>query len=210
MQRVLFPGARAAEAAPPPWAHALVAGQIADTAGQPALLPTLEAPSTAASDEPASELTATPTPTASATATPTRTPTPRTTATPAATSAARVQATAGAIDADSDAETVTRVRGVVTYYYCEQVAGAPLGDGGGFCGYMRNGTRVTSGAAACDAAYLGQRFRIVGDPTGREYVCADTGSAVGGEHRDIWFATNLEGYEWFAAVGRNVVFEVLP
>lgn len=102
-----------------------------------------------------------------------------------------------------------RVRITLSFYYCEYL-GAALGDGGRFCGLMRDGTVVYSGAAACDIAYLGQIFRIAGDPTGRIYRCADTGSAIGGSHRDIWFQTNTEGWNWLQMVGDSVVIEVLP
>ena len=99
----------------------------------------------------------------------------------------------------------------VTFYYCEDSTGGQRrGDGGGFCGLMRDGTAVYPGAAACDVVYLGQRFRIEGDPTGRTYVCADTGSAIHGQHRDIWFMSSGEGWAWQQVVGRSAVIQVLP
>lgn len=99
----------------------------------------------------------------------------------------------------------------VTFYYCEDSTGGQRrGDGGGFCGVMRDGTVVYSGAAACDVAYLGQRFRIEGDPTGRTYVCADTGGGIHGQHRDIWFMSSAEGWAWQQVVGRSAVIQVLP
>ena len=88
------------------------------------------------------------------------------------------------------------LRAPITYYYCTQTGFADIGDGGGFCGLMRNGAPVHAGAASCDRANLGQRFRVVGDPTGLVYTCMDTGGGVSAEHRDIWFATNDEGYAW--------------
>jgi hypothetical protein len=92
----------------------------------------------------------------------------------------------------------------ITYYYCERGSNpATWGDGGGFCGAMRSGTVVYAGAAACSAANFGQRFRIVGDPTGRAYVCEDTGGAVHGNHRDIWFRNSDEGARWYAQVGTH-------
>ena len=72
------------------------------------------------------------------------------------------------------------------------------------------GTRVAPGMAACDVAYLGQRFQIEGDPTGRTYLCADTGSAVHGLHRDIWFMSNRDGWHWQQSVGRHAFIRVLP
>lgn len=99
----------------------------------------------------------------------------------------------------------------LSFYYCEETPGDyPQGDGGGFCGRVRDGSVVRSGVAACDVAYLGQRFRIDGDPTGRSYVCADTGSAVHGLHRDIWFLGNREGWSWQRETGTVVMLEVLP
>lgn len=103
-----------------------------------------------------------------------------------------------------------RAEATLSFYYCEQGEEAlPRGDGGGFCGHMRNGTIVHDGAAACDVAYLGQRFRIVGDPLEREYVCADTGSAVHGLHRDIWFHSSDEGWDWQQQVGQRAVIEII-
>ncbi len=104
-----------------------------------------------------------------------------------------------------------RALATVSFYYCAPGSGAlPAGDGGNFCGAMRDGAIVHSGAAACDYAYLGQRFRVEGDPTGRVYTCHDTGSAVHGLHRDIWFRTSDEGWRWQHAVGARAVIEVVP
>lgn len=98
----------------------------------------------------------------------------------------------------------------VSFYYCADNGGShSRGDGGGFCGVARDGTRVRSGMAACDVAYLGQRFRIDGDPTGRTYVCGDTGSAVHGLHRDIWFGESEPGWRWQQVTGRRTVIEVV-
>lgn len=90
----------------------------------------------------------------------------------------------------------------ITYYYCTPgTETRGIGDGGGFCGAMRSGKVVYAGAASCSAMHLGQRFRIVGDPTERTYTCEDTGGGVGGNHRDIWFANSDEGYAWRNQVG---------
>ncbi len=75
---------------------------------------------------------------------------------------------------------------------------------------MRDGSVVRDGAAACDYDYLGQRFRIEGDPLKRTYFCADTGSAVHGLHRDIWFLDNGEGWRWQRQVGKTAVIEIVP
>lgn len=98
----------------------------------------------------------------------------------------------------------------VSFYYCEEIASYSSGDGGGFCGLARNGTRVAPGMAACDVAYLGQRFQIEGDPTGRTYLCGDTGGAVRGLHRDIWFMSNRDGWHWQQSVGEQAFIRVLP
>ena len=96
----------------------------------------------------------------------------------------------------------------LSFYYCEQ-GDAPIGDGGGFCGVMRDGTIVYEGAAACSLTYLGQKFRIVGDPLERIYTCHDTGSAVLGMHRDIFFHNAGDGWLWLASVGTRGVLEVV-
>ena len=88
----------------------------------------------------------------------------------------------------------------ITYYYCAQTGSGGIGDGGGFCGFMRSGLIVHAGAASCDRANFRQRFRIVGDPTGLVYTCLDTGGGVTAEHRDIWFVGNVEGYAWWRQV----------
>jgi hypothetical protein len=99
----------------------------------------------------------------------------------------------------------------LSFYYCEVGENAAVvGDGGGFCGAMRDGSVVRPGAAACDFAYLGQRFRIEGDPDQREYVCSDTGNLVDGLHRDIWFNVADDGADWLLKVGRVAVIQILP
>ena len=101
-----------------------------------------------------------------------------------------------------------RVVATVSFYYCA-AGSSPSGDGGSWCGVMRDGKLVYPGAAACDYAYIGQQFRIEGDPSGRVYTCNDTGSAVHGLHRDIWFRTNDEGWRWQREMGRRVVIEIV-
>ncbi|RJQ12414.1 MAG: hypothetical protein C4558_01670 [Dehalococcoidia bacterium] len=104
-----------------------------------------------------------------------------------------------------------RIGVTLSYYYCETGRNAAVvGDGGGFCGHMRDGSIVRPGAAACDIAYLGQRFRIEGDPEQREYVCQDTGSLVHGLHRDIWFNVADDGADWVLKVGRQAVIQIQP
>jgi len=99
----------------------------------------------------------------------------------------------------------------ITYYYCVPGSNpASIGDGGGYCGGMANGQIVHSGAAACSADKLGQRFTIQGDPTERTYTCEDTGGAVLNDHRDIWFMHSDEGYAWWVQVGDRAEITVLP
>jgi hypothetical protein len=110
----------------------------------------------------------------------------------------------------STTSTAQRVQASISYYYCEQgtiVAG--IGDGGGFCGAMANGQVVYEGASACASGKMGQKFRILGDPTARIYTCADTGSAVTGEHRDIFFHNSDDGYNWWKQVGNTATIEIL-
>ena len=103
-----------------------------------------------------------------------------------------------------------RVVATISFYYClESPSVNPSGDGGDFCGAMRDGVLVYPGAAACDLAYLGQRFRVLGDPLPRIYTCNDTGSAVHGLHRDIWFYASDEGWDWQRVVGTVAVLEVV-
>ncbi|MCB9482380.1 MAG: hypothetical protein H6674_01720 [Dehalococcoidia bacterium] len=103
------------------------------------------------------------------------------------------------------------ITATVSFYYCQRGdQGLHPGDGGNFCGVMRDGSVVYPGAAACAYKYLGQQFRIVGDPTGRIYRCADTGSAVHGVHRDIWFMTSDDGWDWQLVVGQVATIEILP
>lgn len=99
-----------------------------------------------------------------------------------------------------------RAPATVTFYYC---SGAAVGDGGGFCGHAADGTPVQIGVAACDRSYLGQKFRVVGDPSGIVFRCADTGGGVFGQMRDMWFPTAGDAAGWLAGVGHNVTVEVL-
>ena len=104
----------------------------------------------------------------------------------------------------------TVVTARITYFYCTpgEIARG-IGDGGGWCGHMANGEIVHPGAAACARDYLGQRFRIIGDPLDRIYTCKDTGGGVRGEHRDIWFENSDEGRLWLDQVGDSAQIEIL-
>ena len=106
--------------------------------------------------------------------------------------------------------TARRVTATLSYYYCQQGSiAAGIGDGGGFCGVMASGQTVFEGAAACSRANMGQRFRILGDPNARTYTCADTGSAVLGEHRDIFFHNSDDGYRWWLQVDHTATIEIV-
>jgi 3D (Asp-Asp-Asp) domain-containing protein len=85
----------------------------------------------------------------------------------------------------------------LTYYTCED----------GFCGSTANGTTVHPGTAACDRSWMGRKFIILGDPSGRTYTCEDTGGAVNGNHVDIWFATHAEGRALIRSVGTTATSE---
>lgn len=99
----------------------------------------------------------------------------------------------------------------LTYYYCQQgTIAQAIGDGGGFCGDSYAGSPVAAGLAACAPVHFGQRFRIIGDPTGQIYRCDDLGSEVFDGHRDIWFADSDAAWAWWAVVGPQAVIEVLP
>ncbi|MXZ63013.1 MAG: SH3 domain-containing protein [Chloroflexi bacterium] len=105
---------------------------------------------------------------------------------------------------------VETVEVTLSYYYCRQgTIAASIGDGGGWCGAMANGEVVHQGAAACARSRLGERFRIIGDPLGLTYECEDTGSAVHGHHRDIFFDLSDDGYRWIVEVGYTAVIEIL-
>lgn len=88
----------------------------------------------------------------------------------------------------------------VTFYYCQRTVNRN-DDGGGYCGQTRSGVQVHPGSAACsyERTVENRRFTVEGDPHGLIYTCEDTGSAVVGDHIDLWFYTNTEGWEWPAS-----------
>jgi len=103
------------------------------------------------------------------------------------------------------APTPITVGSSITFYACPP-----------FCGAMANGETVYEGAAAC-GSFLerGQAFAIEDDPTGREYVCKDTGY-LGFAHVDVFFEDagpidgNVEGTGWWwqKQVGTYAVVEL--
>lgn len=129
---------------------------------------------------------------------------------PAAAVTPNPASTAPTASATGGYNTVSYGPATITFYYCSSGArSGAVGDGGGFCGYMANGQRVHEGAASCAAAYMGQRFLIVGDPLNRVYTCEDTGGAVTASHRDIWFADSDAGGDWWRAVGQSAEILVI-
>ncbi len=133
------------------------------------------------------------------------TPTPEPTVTPTPTATPEPTATA-----EPEGE-ILEAR--ITYFYCNQgTIAAGIGDGGGFCGTMRSGDVVHQGAAACSQENYEQRqrFRIIGDPLDLVYTCKDTGNAVHGEQRDIWFDNSDDAIRWLGQVGDRAQIEILP
>jgi len=85
-----------------------------------------------------------------------------------------------------------QVQGKVTGYYCRQVSGFPIWDGGGYCGNMSSGQAVYVGAAACGAKWqLGQKLEISGFGI---VVCEDRGH-LEFTQVDVFFETNESLYK---------------
>jgi hypothetical protein len=88
----------------------------------------------------------------------------------------------------------------ITFYDCADQ---------GFCGAMYNGRKVYEGAAACSWNLpIGTRFRILGDPTRRVYVCEDRG-LLANTWVDIFWYFPDDGYRWQEAVGRYGTIEIV-
>jgi hypothetical protein len=96
---------------------------------------------------------------------------------------------------------VGRLYGVnITFYDCR---------GQGFCGGMYNGRKVYQGAAACSWNLpIGTRFKIVGDPTKRTYVCEDRG-LLANTWVDVFWNEPRDGWIWQSLVGRYASIEVI-
>ncbi len=90
----------------------------------------------------------------------------------------------------------------LTFYAC-------LGPNSGYCGRMSNGEKVHDGAAACDPTFLplGTSFKIRGDP--KIYTCEDTGGEITGNHIDLWFKNEEDGWAYLQKYGTEVTIEVL-
>ena len=99
----------------------------------------------------------------------------------------------------------SQAQGKVTGYYCRQVQGYPIGDGGGYCGNMASGKVVYIGAAACGAKWqLGQKLEITGYGT---VVCEDRGHLEFSQV-DIYFETNQALYTSSISSRYMVITEV--
>ena len=79
----------------------------------------------------------------------------------------------------------------------------------GFCGHMYGGKIVYEGAAACSwNLAIGTHFVIVGDPTGRVYVCEDRG-LLADTWVDIFWHDPADGWIWQARIGRLGTIQIL-
>lgn len=77
----------------------------------------------------------------------------------------------------------------ITGYYCKQISGYFIGDGGGFCGNTASGKPVGPGVAACGNKWaLGTKLHIENYGT---VECQDRGHLAGNQV-DIWFPTNKD------------------
>ncbi len=82
----------------------------------------------------------------------------------------------------------------LTFYDCVE---------GGFCGQMFDGDKVYEGATACSWDLpIGTRFYILGDPTGRLYICADRGM-LSDTWIDVFFHNPKDGWVWQRSIGRS-------
>lgn len=88
----------------------------------------------------------------------------------------------------------------ITFYAC-------VGDG--FCGNMASGQPVFAGAAACSSDLpFGTRFQVLGDPSGRTFVCMDRG-ALSSTWVDVWFYDVAEGWAWQSFVGASGQIQIV-
>lgn len=77
----------------------------------------------------------------------------------------------------------------ITGYYCKQIPGYFIGDGGGFCGNTASGKPVRLGVAACGNKWaLGTKLHVEGYGT---VECQDRGHLADSQV-DIWFSTNKD------------------
>lgn len=77
----------------------------------------------------------------------------------------------------------------ITGYYCDQIPGYPVGDGGGYCGPTASGELPGPGIAACGEKWpLGTKLKVEGFG---EVVCLDRGRLAQNQV-DIFFPTNKD------------------
>lgn len=77
----------------------------------------------------------------------------------------------------------------ITGYYCQQIPGYPVGDGGGYCGITRLGVSVSLGIAACGSNFqLSSEIEVEG--VGK-LLCDDTG-ILAEDQVDIYYPTNQD------------------
>lgn len=96
---------------------------------------------------------------------------------------------------------------LITFYYCHKTV-EKSDDGGGYCGNTASGIPVHPGSAACPRSWMGRSFTIPIDPNLLTYKCEDVGGGVTGNHVDIWFDTNSEG--WSSPItgqGRTIIWQ---
>lgn len=77
----------------------------------------------------------------------------------------------------------------LTIYNCVGSTGAVYCPWGS---HTASGTVVAPGTAACDSAYLGRRFQVIGDRAETVWTCLDTGNFAGNLF-DLWFYDLADG-----------------
>lgn len=79
----------------------------------------------------------------------------------------------------------------ITGYYCEQIPGYPVGDGGGWCGITASGAQVAPGMAACGYNWnMGDVLHIQGHGN---VVCTDRGH-LNPNQVDVFYQNNAGLY----------------
>lgn len=78
----------------------------------------------------------------------------------------------------------------ITGYYCEQIPGYPIGDGGGYCTGTASGEQLRAeDSAACGAKWpMETKLQIEGY---KQVTCIDTGY-LAWDQVDVWFPTNKD------------------
>lgn len=97
-------------------------------------------------------------------------------------------------EAGGVAESTEGISVYVTFYSCPP-----------YCNHPAGPLPLAEGQAACDPAYMGRRFLL----NGAEYICNDTGSAVWGNHVDIFFWDEADGWAYLARYGTTGILRWL-